>query len=171
MPPAPAYSPADIAAAVARGLSKADDLPRRGPDATRSPFKYAGMSQDFRNGAWRHLDDNDLPQASNKAWGLVAETIKAVSAHHGGFIHSHQAISEVAQELARLARNAGDLESASLISLAIMVAGRLHANFYENDLDSDTVLAGLIKCEEASARLYTLFWPAGAATADGRAAA
>ena len=171
MPPAPAYPHADIAAAVARGLSKADDLPRRGLDATRSPLKYAGMSQDFRSGAWRHLDEGDLPQASNKAWGLVAETIKAVSAHHGGLIHSHQAINEVAQELAHLPRNAGDLESASLINLAIMIAGRLHANFYENDLDSDTVLAGLIKCEEMSDRLYALFWPAGAAAADGQAAA
>ena len=170
MPPAPAYSHADIAAAVARGLSKADDLPRLGTDAARSPLKYAGMSQDFRSGAWRHLDEGDLPQASNKAWGLVAETIKAVSAEYGGVIHKHSSIGEVAWELARLARNAGDLDSARLINRTIMTANQMHANFYENELHADTVLEGLIQCEEMSDRLYALFWPAGAAADDDQAA-
>ena len=168
MPPTaapPPYPFPDIAAAVSRGLVNADDLPRPGPDAARSPLKYAAMSQDFRTGAWKHLGDGDLPQASNKAWGLVAETVKAVSAQHGGIIHKHQSITDVAQELAQLSRAAGDLESASLISLAIMVAGRLHANFYENDLADDTILEGLIKCEEMSDRLYALFWPEGAVPA------
>ena len=50
------------------------------------------MAQDFRASAWKHLDEGDLPQASNKAWGLVAETVKAISAHYGSVIHSHRAI-------------------------------------------------------------------------------
>ena len=92
----------------------------------------------------------------------MAETIKAVSAQHGGFIHKHLSITAVVQELARLTRNAGDADSARLISRAVFTANQLHANFYEEELDADTILEGLIECEELSARLYALFWPAGA---------
>ena len=41
-----------------------------------------GGGRDFRRSARKHLqDDGDLPQAYNKAWGLAAETVKAISAH------------------------------------------------------------------------------------------
>ena len=127
------------------------------------------MSQDFLNGAWRHLDEGDLPQASNKAWGLVAETVKAISAEHGGFIHTHRSITEVAQDLAQLARNAGDTASARQISRGVFTANQLHANFYENQLSEYTILEGLIQCEELSQQLFALFWPAGAPPAPATA--
>ena len=160
--PNPAYPPADIAAAVARGLRNANDPPQLGPDAVRFARKYAAMSQNFRNGAWRHLDEDDLAQASNKAWGLVAETIKAVSAEYGGFLHKHQSIIEVAWELAALARNAGDTDAARQIIRSFNAARTQHANFYENELPDVVVLEELIHCEELSALLFTLFWPDGA---------
>ena len=69
------------------------------------------MAQDFRASAWEHLDKGDLPQASNKAWGLVAETVKAISAHHGRIIHTHRAIWQVVSELAQLVGDAGDMET------------------------------------------------------------
>ena len=162
MPPAPAYPHADIAAAIARALRKANDPPRPGLDAARFARKYAAMSQNFRNGAWRHLDEADLAQASNKAWGLVAETVKAISAEHGGFIHKHQSISEVVWELAGLARNAGDTNSAREIIRDFSTARTQHANFYEDELPDVVVLGELIQCEELSHRLYALFWPDGA---------
>ena len=170
MPPAPAYPPADIAAAIARGLRNADDFSDPVLDPGRFSRKYAGMSQDFRSGAWRHLDEGDLPQASNKAWGLVAETVKAVSAEYGGIIHKHLSITEVVRELARLLRNAGDVESARQLNRAFLTAGKLHINFYENELPDDIILDGLMQCEEFSELMFTLFWPAGAAAADGPAA-
>ena len=99
---ATAFYPApDIDAAVARALAAARDRPDPEFDAGCSAQKYAGMAQDFRAGAWEHLDKGDLPQASNKAWGLVAETVKAISAHHGRIIHSHRAIWMVVGELAQ----------------------------------------------------------------------
>ena len=156
------YTHADIAAAVARALRNADDRPRPGPDATRTSHKYAAMAQNFRNGAWRHLDEDDLAQASNKSWGLVAETVKAISAQHGGFIHKHQSIREVVDALARLARDAGAVADARQIVRAFATANQMHANFYEDETSDYFVLEGLIECEELSHRLYTLFWPAGA---------
>ena len=103
----------------------------------------------------------DLPQASNKAWGLVAETVKAVSAQHGGIIHSHRAIVEVAGELARLVGNAGDTETRVWINTVFVTARALRINFYENELPEDTVRDGIVSCVELSRRLYELFWPAG----------
>ena len=155
------YPAPDIAAAVARALAAARDRPQPILDANRSAQKYAGMAQDFRAKAWEHLDQDDLPQASNKAWGLVAETAKAISAHHGGFIHSHHAIGEVVRELARLVGNAGDTETRVWINTVFLTASRLHINFYENEMPEDLVRDGLISCEMLSQRLYELFYPAG----------
>ena len=155
------YPAPDIADAVARALAAARDRPQPRLDRYRTAQKYAGMAQDFRAGAWEHLDKGDLPQASNKAWGLVAETVKAISAQHGGFIHSHHAITEVVRELARLVGNAGDTETRVWINTVFLTASRLHINFYENEMPEITVRGGLRFCEQLSQRLYELFYPAG----------
>ena len=155
------YPAPDIAAAVARALAAARDRPQPRLDRYRTAPKYAGMAQNFRAGAWEHLDKGDLPQASNKAWGLVAETVKAISAHHGGFIHSHHAITEVVRELARLVGNTGDAETRVWINTVFLTASRLHINYYENEMPEELVRDGLISCERLSQRLYELFYPAG----------
>ena len=159
---ATAFYPApDINTAVARALAAVRDRPQPILDANRTAPKYAAMAQDFRAKAWEHLDQGDLPQASNKAWGLVAETVKAISAHHGGIIHTHRAIAEVVGELSRLAGNAGDTETRDWINALFLTARGLHINFYENEMPEITVRGGLRLCEELSRRLYELFWPAG----------
>ena len=154
--PAP-YPAADVAAAVGRGLAAANDRPRPAADAIRTPQKYAALARYFRDSAWEHLEKDDLPQASNKAWGLVAETVKDISAQHGRIIHTHQAIMEVIVQLARLVANAGDPATARWITITFQAARDLHANFYENELHEDIVLGGLIQCEELSELLYTRF--------------
>ena len=161
------YHEQEITAAVARGLDIARDRPQPAEDASSSPQKYAGMSRNFRASAWKHLDENDLAQASNKAWGLVAETIKAISAQHGGYIHTHRSIWMVARELSRLAEASGDLETRRLISNSFMIARSLHSNFYEDKADAVEVADGLRQCEELSDLLYLQFWPEGAVASAG----
>ena len=106
------YPAPDIAAAVARALAAARDRPQPILDAQplRSKIRWhgPGLPRQAPGNTWTK---DDLAQASNKAWGLVAETVKAISAHHGGFIHTHRAIAEVVGELARLVGNAGDTET------------------------------------------------------------
>ncbi len=153
------YTAEAIAAAVARGLTAARD-PSQPDDADRGPEKYARLGSDFRAGAWKHLlEDGDLPQASNKAWGMVAETIKAISAHHGGAIHQHRSIWQVLRQLSNLAGESGDTETRESINNAFMVARSLHSNFYENEASEEEITDGLRLCEELSDRLYDLFWP------------
>ena len=155
------YPAPDIDTAVARALAAVRDRPNPGFDADCSAQKYAGMAQNFRADAWEHLDKGDLAQASNKAWGLVAETVKAISAHHGGIIHTHRAVWQVVRELARLVGEAGDVETQRWINNSFRVARSLHFNFYEDRDQEDEVIAGLMLCEELSQRLYQLFGPDG----------
>ena len=151
------YDANAVSAAVARGLAAANDRPRPG-DAHKSAANYAAMSADFRAGAWRHLRlDADLPQASNKAWGMVAETVKAICAEHGRIIHTHYSIWAVVRELADLADAAGDAETAAWISNAFRNARALHANFYENEESITEVARGVALSEQLSDRLYELF--------------
>ena len=152
---------ATATAAIARALAAARDRPQPRLDTHRTAQKYAGMAQDFRAKAWEHLEQGDLPQASNKAWGLVAETVKAISAHYGGIIHSHRAIAEVVGELARLVGSAGNTQTRVWINAAFLSARGLHTNFYENEMPEEQVQDGLVTCEELSRRLYELFYPAG----------
>ena len=153
------YDANAVAGAVARGLAAANDRPRPG-DAQKSAANYAAMSDHFRAGAWRHLRvDADLPQASNKAWGMVAETVKAICAEHGRVIHTHYSIWAVVRELAGLAEAAGDTETAAWISNSFGRARALHANFYENEESSTEVAYGVGLSEQLSDRLYELFWP------------
>ena len=151
------YPAADVAAAVARALAAARDRPSPLKDAGRTPEKYARLAQDFRASAWRHLAEGDLPQASNKAWGLVAETVKAVSAQHGGFIHAHRTIQMVVRQLARVADNAGHPDTRRWLNSSFTVASSLHSNFYEDEADLDEVHDGLETCELLAERLLALF--------------
>ena len=155
------YPKADITAAVAKGLAAAHDRPRI-TDAGKSAAAYAGLGEHFHIGAWKHLnEDGDLPQASNKAWGMVAETVKAISAEHGGIIHTHRAIWMVLLELAALVNDAGDAETAEWIGNAFGRARALHINFYENEESAQEVEWGMRLSEQLSDRLYALFWPEG----------
>ena len=146
-----------VAAAVARGLANANDRPSPAADAYRTPQKYAALVRAFRDSAWEHLEKKDLPQASNKAWGLVAETVKDISAQHGAIIHTHRAIMQVVDELSILIANAGDADTARWITATFLTAGKLHINFYEDELTENMVIGGLIQCEELSALLYQRF--------------
>ena len=153
------FPDADVSAAVTRALVASRDAAQPG-DAGRSPAKYAQLSDYFRAGAWQHLnEDGDLPQASSKAWGMVGETIKAVSARHGGIIHAHRSIWHVLRELSQLVGEAGDEPAQAWINNAFRNARSLHSNFYEDEESKEEVAAGLELCEELSDRLYELFWP------------
>ena len=163
MPLAPTtYPPADVAAAVTRALDIARDHPNPVKDANRTAEKYARLAQDCHVSAWWHLNRGDFAQASGKAWDLVAETVKAVSAQHGAFIHSYGAIWMTVQELAQLAGNAGDADTEQWLRNSFSVARGLHSNFYQDEADLEDVRADLQQCEMLAEQLLALFGPVGA---------
>ena len=125
------YPTADIAAAVARGWAAANDGPQPGMDSGRTAQEYAAMAHEFRASAWERLEQGDMDQASKKAWKLVAETVKAISAHNGSVIYTYQAIIEVVGELAQLVGRAGDMETRKWINTGFVAASSLQNNYYE----------------------------------------
>ena len=158
----PRYTNADIAAAVAQGLSNAADRPIPGLDPDRSPQEYATRSQYSLRRARQYLESGDQPQASLAAWEMVAETVPAITARQGGVIYTHQSIVAVVWELAQMAGDAGDAEAARLVRQNILPAYNMLHNFNANHLNYHFVHFGLELCAELSQRLYTLFWPDGA---------
>ena len=153
------YDSDAIAAAVARALARD---PAQPDDAGRTPDEYARLGRDFNADARRHLDENDLPQASQKAWEMVAETVKAISARHGGIIHAHGSIWLTVRELARLVGASGDTETRSWINNAFSIARLLLSNSFLDEESYSEVADGIALCEQLSARLYQLFCPEGA---------
>ena len=91
----------------------------------------------------------------------MAETVKAVSAQHGGIIHAHRSIWMVVRELARAAGDARDAETQQWLNSSFLVARSLYSNYYEDEAEEEDVRAGLRQCELLSERLYTLFRPDG----------
>ena len=70
----------ETVAAVARGLA-ASGYQTRPEDHGKSAVGYTGLSEHFREGAWKRLrDDGNLPPATNR----LRERIKAITARHGG---------------------------------------------------------------------------------------
>ena len=62
-----------------------------------------------------------------------------------------------ANALARLAGDAGDMETRRRINSSFVVARGRRSNCDEGRTPEDEILAGLLLCEELSRRLYELF--------------
>ena len=69
----------------------------------------------------------------------MAETVKEVSAQHGGIIHAHRSIWMVVRELARVAGDAGDAETQQWLNSSFLVARSLHSNYYEDEAEEEDV--------------------------------
>ena len=129
------YNDETITAAVAQGLATARD-PSQPDDADRAPDKYARLSDDLPAHGSR-----GLPQASKKAWGMVAETIKAICAQHG--------------LLRALAHGCGigGLRNRG-VDAELFPHGPRSTHKLEDEETAEDVAAGLRLCEELSDRLY-----------------
>jgi Archaeal PaREP1/PaREP8 family len=93
---------------------------------------YEELSAKYIDDAERLLLAQDLPQASEKFWGAVAQMIKAVAVAKGWRRTSHGALRDVIRKLYR------ESEDEEFVSL-MRSAERLHANFYEDNLEQDVV--------------------------------
>ena len=112
--------------------------------ATSEEFsdRHLEMSQYLINKAQEELSlKNDLIQASEKAWGSVAQALKAVAAARGWNHRTHGLLSDIATQLY--------LEFGRPHILTLYAsAERLHDNFYEHRLEQDVVQFRIDRCQE-----------------------
>ncbi len=94
--------------------------------------RYASLSQHLIDESQFQLDSGDLIQASEKAWGAAAHAIKSVAQTRGWNHHRHDLLRDIVNHLA------AEWERPDLIDL-FSLAGDLHVNFYEHELDADEV--------------------------------
>ena len=94
-----------------------------GSMATRTDH-YTETAQVFLAQARSKLEAGDLVQASEKAWGAAAQSVKAAAERRGW---RHQAHRDLFLTVERLADGSNDQ---TLVDL-FQVASALHMNFYE----------------------------------------
>ena len=107
---------------------------------------YAAVSREFIMKAGDHLEEGDLLQASEKAWGAAAHQVKAI-AQNRGWVHGGHA------DLFRAVENLASETEPSEIRRLFHVANSLHSNFYEGWLTAGQVRDGIEAVKELLALL------------------
>ena len=109
--------------------------------AYNPPETYADQSREFIALAHQELEQGDLLQASEKAWGAAAAAVKSVAEMRGWQHYAHSLIHYAAWRIAR------EYHRPRLRAL-IKVANGLHHNFYEYLYDEDDVAEDIAQVEE-----------------------
>ena len=105
-------------------------------------IRYLEMSRRLIEKAQQELDrGDDLIQASEKAWGAVAHSLKSIAALRGWNHHHHLLLEDLATVLQWQTNSAYILDRFD-------VAEKLHTNFYENRLEPDTLQHRIDRCRE-----------------------
>ena len=112
---------------------------------TRTDF-HAETAQTFLAKARSSLVEGDLLQAAEKGWGAAAQAVKAVAEQRGWRHRTHG-------DLFRAINRLTDEMSDSSLHKQFLVANGLHNNFYEGELPSASIDAGLADVEALVARL------------------
>ena len=107
---------------------------------------YRDLSAEYLRKARTHLDEGDLPQASEKGWGAAAVLVKAAAEQRGWRHDSHRALWRAVRSLADETGGRQMLERFNR-------AGMLHVNCYEDSLDVERVTAYLDEVERLTQQL------------------
>ena len=105
------------------------------------PETYASQSREFIALANQELEQGDLLQASEKAWGAAAAAIKSVAEMRGWQHYAHTLISTAAWRISEEYNRPRVLE-------LMPWAGDLHQNYYEYRLGPREVALGIARVEE-----------------------
>lgn len=103
-------------------------------DSQRRSKRYRDQSLHYLENALSLLSRGEAEKASELLWGSAAQAVKAVAAHKGIELRSHQALLRYVRELSR---ELGD----EAIYRVFHEAESLHSNFYEGKLETVDVWA------------------------------
>lgn len=103
-------------------------------EAKNDADRFASMVLHYSHNAERCLESKDYQKASEMMWGAMSCVIKAVAAKEDISIKSHKALAAYTRKFAKRQKNKEIFNS-------FAKAGTLHSNFYESNLDPETILA------------------------------
>ena len=125
------------------------------------PETYANQSREFIALAHQELEQGDLLQASEKAWGAAAAAVKSVAELRGWQHNAHTLISAAVWRISREHHR-------PRIRTLFRSAGDLHQNYYEYRLGEEEVAEGIDEVtellailEQVKTEIPTPFVPAG----------
>ena len=105
------------------------------------PETYAGQSREFIALAHQELEQGDLLQASEKAWGAAAAAVKSVAELRGWQHYAHTLIRAAAWRISE------EYNRHRILGMMAW-AGDLHQNYYEYRLGPREVTLGIAQVEE-----------------------
>ena len=103
-------------------------------EAKNDADKFASMVLHYSHNAEKYLKIKDYHKTSEMMWGAMSCVIKAVAAKENKSIKSHRLLGEYVRKLAKQQKDKEIFNSFSKASM-------LHSNFYESNLDPNTILA------------------------------
>ena len=106
-----------------------------------SSEKYAAMSQRYIEQAEEEFQKGDLGQASNKAWGAAALTLKSIAERRGWNHNRHGLLYDISGQMA------DELGRPDLRAM-FRSANAMHQNYYEDWMASDEVRDGIENAKE-----------------------
>ena len=110
---------------------------------------YSELSAEYLSKARIHFNEDDLKQASEKAWGAAATAVKAIAESRG---LEHGRHGDLWRTVRLAVRETGDRE----IRVAFSLAESLHTNFYEDWLEQEDVEDYLGEVERLVGKLNRL---------------
>ncbi len=103
-------------------------------EAKNDADKFASMVLHYSHNAEKYFKIKDYHKGSEMMWGAMSCVIKAVAAKENKSIKSHRLLGEYVRKLSKQQKDKDIFNSFSKASM-------LHANFYESNLDPNTILA------------------------------
>jgi len=109
--------------------------------------EHIDVSRRFLAHADEFLESNDLPQASEKAWGAAAHYLKAAANHRCWRNGTHRDFFDIKSRLAQ------ETENPKRINELFAILREQHINFYEISYPREEVELGVAAAKEFIDRL------------------
>ncbi len=123
-------------------------IPRRQPLQDELADRSV-LSRWFMESAKAEMEKGDRLQASEKAWGALAQQLKAIGAARGWFHASHAHVREIGVQIGR------EHNDSNIVDLTHRGL-ELHVNFYENNVSPSRVAAVISAIESLLNELEAL---------------
>ena len=101
------------------------------PSVTESD-RHLALSREYIGNAEDYLRQGNNKQASEKTWGAVAQQLKAVAERRGWNHDGHRLLIDIAQQVS-------DEWNRPDWFASFLAAKDLHANFYDDLMESDSI--------------------------------
>ncbi len=125
-------------------------LPPLPEPGLQSPDDRHAIGQRFIRQARCYLQKGDRLQAGEKAWGAIAQNLKAIGEQRGWNHGNHQLIEHIGRQIV------SELQDTELGDAISDVVHNGHRNFYENQRTFDEMSETIAFAEEALASLENL---------------